>query len=230
MCGRFVLTATPEELQALFGYLDGECFPAALQHRADPADRDRAHRGHGARRFALVRWGLVPSWVRTRRRSPPHQRPRRRPIIDNGAFKARHALPPLPGAGLGLLRMAEDAGSNSGQDAPAVLAPAARRRGDRPRRPVGDLARPPTAARSIRAASSPPRANDTVAPIHDRMPVVIAPEDFDHWLTRRSGRGDALLQPGAGRPARGDPDHRPGQLGRQRRSRPARAGSTPRLL
>jgi putative SOS response-associated peptidase YedK len=29
-------------------------------------------------------------------------------------------------------------------------------------------------------------ANDKMAPIHDRMPVIIAPEDYNHWLNKKT--------------------------------------------
>jgi putative SOS response-associated peptidase YedK len=38
-------------------------------------------------------------------------------------------------------------------------------------------------------------ANDTVAPIHDRMPVVIASEDFDRWLESSDSVADLLHPP-----------------------------------
>ena len=44
MCGRFALTATPEEIEALFALLDVERVSAALQHCADAADPDGAGR------------------------------------------------------------------------------------------------------------------------------------------------------------------------------------------
>ena len=62
MCGRYALTATPEEVQALFGYLDGEDFPPRYNIApTQPVAIVRLVRG--TRRVALVRWGLVPSWV-----------------------------------------------------------------------------------------------------------------------------------------------------------------------
>ena len=35
-------------------------------------------------------------------------------------------------------------------------------------------------------------ANPLLAPLHDRMPVVVAPEDFERWLTREPLQADAL--------------------------------------
>jgi len=29
-------------------------------------------------------------------------------------------------------------------------------------------------------------ANDKIAPIHDRMPVIITPDDYDRWLTKKT--------------------------------------------
>ena len=57
MCGRYALTATPEEVQALFGYLDGEDFPPRYNIApTQPVAIVRLDRG--ARRLALVR-GLL---------------------------------------------------------------------------------------------------------------------------------------------------------------------------
>ena len=42
------------------------------------------------------------------------------------------------------------------------------------------------------------RANETMAPLHDRMPVVLSPEDWDEWLRPgplAPGRQRELLVP-----------------------------------
>jgi putative SOS response-associated peptidase YedK len=63
MCGRFALTMSPEELQALMGYLDEVDFPPRYNIApTQPVAVMRLERGE--RRFALVRWGLVPAWVK----------------------------------------------------------------------------------------------------------------------------------------------------------------------
>jgi putative SOS response-associated peptidase YedK len=38
-------------------------------------------------------------------------------------------------------------------------------------------------------------ANELVAPVHDRMPVILAPEDHARWLDPSEGDGRALLRP-----------------------------------
>lgn len=38
-------------------------------------------------------------------------------------------------------------------------------------------------------------ANDLVRPVHERMPVIVAPADFDAWLDSKSPRGREVLRP-----------------------------------
>ena len=135
MCGRFALTDAPEEVAALFGYLDAEPFPP--RYNIAPTQPIAIVREeHHARRFALVRWGLVPAWVEDPKHFlAPHQRPHRGHRRQAGV-QERHAVPPLPGSGVRLLRVAPP-----GQGEAAVLGEAAPGRGHRLRRPVGDLVR-----------------------------------------------------------------------------------------
>lgn len=63
MCGRFSLTATPDDVRALFAYIDLPNFPPRY-NIAPTQPIATVRREHGQRRFALVRWGLVPSWVK----------------------------------------------------------------------------------------------------------------------------------------------------------------------
>jgi hypothetical protein len=67
MCGRFVLTSSPQEIEALFGIDQPRATAAAaLQYRADAADPDRDRRAAAGRpgtnrpprRAMLARWGL----------------------------------------------------------------------------------------------------------------------------------------------------------------------------
>ncbi|NNG04738.1 MAG: SOS response-associated peptidase, partial [Inquilinus sp.] len=39
------------------------------------------------------------------------------------------------------------------------------------------------------------QANALVAPIHDRMPVILAPDDYDSWLDPAAADGRTLLRP-----------------------------------
>ena len=70
-------------------------------------------------------------------------------------------------------------------------------------------------------------ANADIAHIHDRMPVVIQPEDFARWLDCRSQRAARRGRPDAAAGAgflRGDPGLRQRQQGRQHRAGHAGSG------
>ena len=71
MCGRFSITATPEDVEELFGIDDVEIFPP--RYNIAPTQpilmvRQVSRGGDGANRpnreALLVRWGLIPSWVK----------------------------------------------------------------------------------------------------------------------------------------------------------------------
>ena len=63
MCGRYTVISTPEALRALFGYAEQPNFPP--RYNVAPTQPIAIVRlVEGKRQFALVRWGLLPSWVK----------------------------------------------------------------------------------------------------------------------------------------------------------------------
>jgi len=63
MCGRYVITSAPEAIRALFRYLEAPDFPP--RYNIAPTQPVPIVRlAGGERTFALVRWGLIPSWVK----------------------------------------------------------------------------------------------------------------------------------------------------------------------
>ncbi len=63
MCGRFTLTATPDEVRALLEYVEHPNFPPRY-NIAPTQPVATVRKQHGARHFALIRWGLIPPWVK----------------------------------------------------------------------------------------------------------------------------------------------------------------------
>ena len=71
----------------------------------------------------------------------------------------------------------------------------------RPRRAVGELENP-TFGQWVRTfAIITTDANEMVAEIHDRMPLILAPGDYVHWLSNEPDPGD-LLRPFPAEPMR----------------------------
>lgn len=179
MCGRFALTATSEEVQALFGYVDGEDFPPRYNIApTQPVAIVRLVRG--ARRFALARWGLVPSWVNDPRRFALLFNARAEGAADKPAFRAalryRRCLFPASGfyewrRGPGRTRQPYWVRPRGG----GLVAFAG----------LWETWSDRDGGEIDTACILTTGSNATVAPIHDRMPVVVAPADFDRWLDVR---------------------------------------------
>src|SRR5690242_87131 len=63
MCGRYVLTSAPEVFRNLFRYEQRPNFPR--RYNVVPTQPIAIVRlAEGKREFALVRWGLLPAWVK----------------------------------------------------------------------------------------------------------------------------------------------------------------------
>src|SRR5436853_2828629 len=63
MCGRYVITSAPEAIRRLFGYEDQPNFPPRY-NIAPTQPVPIVRMAEGMRSFALVRWGLIPPWVK----------------------------------------------------------------------------------------------------------------------------------------------------------------------
>ena len=176
MCGRFALTATPDEVRRLFSFTDLPNFP--------PRDDIRPTEPigvvallHGERRFLLVRWGFVPGWAKDPREFSLLINARAETAAEKPSFRGamRHGRCLVPANGFYEWR-AEGAGPKR----PHFIAP-----------PGGGLVAfaglmetwaGADGSEVDTAAILTVAANDLVAPIHDRMPAVIPPEHFDAWL------------------------------------------------
>lgn len=187
MCGRYVLTATPEELQALFGCLDAGSFPP--RYNIAPTQPIAIVRHvRGAPRLALVRWGLVPGWVKDPRDFSLLINARAEGIAGKAAFKGamqyRRCL--VPASGFYEWRRGPDK-----QRQPFLI------------RPVGGgvIAFAGLWETWMGADGSEidsgciitTAANPTVAAIHDRMPAIIPPSAYDRWLDSRAFPAAAVL-------------------------------------
>ena len=63
MCGRFVITSPPAALRQIFGYIEQPDFPP--RHNIAPTQPIPVIiLENGVRHFRLMRWGLLPGWVK----------------------------------------------------------------------------------------------------------------------------------------------------------------------
>lgn len=189
MCGRFSLFSPEEILAAMFG-LEGGGFPPP-SYNIPPARNVAAVRvapeGTAKRELALLRWGLVPSWAKD-------------PSIGNRMINARAETAPDKPAFRSAFRrrrcLVPADGFYEWRKAGARKQPYYVRMADgRPFAFAGLWERwegPDGAVVSCALLTTGP--NDLLAPIRDRMPVILSPADYGAWLDPE-GRDPAKLLP-----------------------------------
>jgi len=176
MCGRYVIISSPAAIRALFGYPEQPNFPARYNVApTQPVPIVRLH--EGKRQFVLMRWGLIPSWVKDPKGFSLLINARVESVIDKPAFRnamrRRRCLIPADGfyewKDLGgrkqpyFIRLKESGG-------PFAFAG------------LWETWTGPNGEELDTAAIVTTTANRTLSAIHGRMPVILQPDTFDLWL------------------------------------------------
>ncbi|MDE1159207.1 MAG: SOS response-associated peptidase [Neorhizobium sp.] len=192
MCGRYALTQSPDEILQFVSVIDFEPdFPARFniaptQPILVVASTER-HPGSNLpeRRAILARWGLIPGWVKDPKDFPLLINARSETAAEKASFRAamRHRRILVPASGFYEWRRPP---KESGVRPQAYWI--------RPR-DGGVIAfaglmetwASADGSEVDTAAILTTSANRAIRPIHDRMPVVIGPEDFSRWLDCKSG-------------------------------------------
>jgi len=188
MCGRFGLIPTPDELAELFALLDLEPFPpryniAPTQPILMVIAGDPREPGSNLpiRRSLLVRWGLLPGWVKDPKKFPLLFNARSEEAAEKATFRAamRHRRTLVPASGFYEWR----------KDGPKQSQPFWVRPKNGGIVAFGGLMETwsePGGSEIDTGAILTTAANADLAPIHHRMPVVIQPQDFERWLDCRN--------------------------------------------
>ena len=175
MCGRYAITTAPEAIRQLFGYPDQPNFPP--RYNVAPTQPVPIVRMvEGKRQLALVRWGLIPAWVKDPRGFTLLINARGDTAAEKPAFRAamkrRRCLFPADG----FYEWKPD-GKNK---QPYFV----RLKAGGPMAFAGlwESWMGPNGEEVETAAIVTTAANREIAHIHDRMPVIVPPEAFDFWL------------------------------------------------
>jgi putative SOS response-associated peptidase YedK len=175
MCGRYAITSAPEAIRALFRYHEQPNFPA--RYNVAPTQPIPVVRlVEGQRQFALMRWGLLPSWVKDPRAFTLVINARGESALDKPAFsnamKYRRCLIPADGF--------YDWQAGAARKQPYYVR--AKSGGPLAFAGLWETWTGPNGEELDTAAIITTRANRLLDPIHERMPVVVPPEAFDLWL------------------------------------------------
>lgn len=186
MCGRFVITSPPAALRQIFGYAEQPNFPP--RHNIAPSQPiPVVIIENGVRHFRLMRWGLLPAWLKdvsnftllinaraeTVREKPAFKNAirRRRCLIPADGYYEWHGSGPRKrpyfihrrdGAPIGLAGLAETWIGPNGEELDTVA-----------------------------IVTAPASADLSV--LHHRVPVTIVPADFERWLDCRDDNADVVM-------------------------------------
>lgn len=177
MCGRYAFNAEPSEVQSLFGLV---VLPEPLDARFNVAPRQKVPTVVGSadgtvRKFGFVTWGLLPPWA------------------ESSEYKIRP------------INARDDTVSTSGMFRPAFakrrcLLPATGfyewQQSTKPKQPYHVAMRDRRlfamaglwecwtdgTTKLFTCCSITTEPNDVLRPFHDRMPVIVRPENFTEWL------------------------------------------------
>ncbi|MGI6852856.1 SOS response-associated peptidase [Mesorhizobium sp. 1B3] len=197
MCGRFALTATPDQTAAFAGLAELEDFPARYNIAPTQpiltiiAGEPRAPGSNlPDRRAVLVRWGLIPAWVKDPKDFPLLINARSESAAEKASFKVamRHRRVLIPASGFYEWRR-----SGSNQLQAYWVRP--RRGGLVAFAGLMETWSEPGGSEIDTGAILTTSANADVAHVHDRMPIVIEPDSFSAWLDcrRREPRDVACM-------------------------------------
>jgi putative SOS response-associated peptidase YedK len=198
MCGRYVIISTPEAIRALFGYAELPNFPP--RYNVAPTQPIPVVRlVNGKRSFALMRWGLLPSWVKEPKSFPLLINARGESVLEKPAFRnamrRRRCLIPTDGF------YEWQANKSSGPKRPYFVRAKRDAAGAAPPLAFAGLYETwtgPNGEELDTAAIVTTAANRTLTAIHDRMPVFVPPEASDLWLDCANVEADvaaALIRP-----------------------------------
>lgn len=189
MCGRYALETSASELAARFE-LD-EVVDLAPRYNIAPGTDIPAirHSPEGKRVLHLLRWGLIPHWAKDPGIGAKLSNARGETVAEKpsfrDAFKRRRCLVPADGfyewKTEGRQKQPYYFSLKSGE--PFALGG------------VWESWRAPEGAILRTCCLITTGPNDIMLPVHDRMPVIVSPDDYEAWLTGEASAAQALVKP-----------------------------------
>jgi putative SOS response-associated peptidase YedK len=186
MCGRFVITSPPAALRQIFGYPEQPNFPPRF-NIAPTQPIPVVIIENGLRHFRLMRWGLLPSWVKDPRKFTLLINARSETVLEKPAFKnairRRRCL--IPADGYYEWHTSENRKRpyfiHRSDGAPMGFAG------------VAETWMGPNGEELDTVAIVTSAASADLAVLHHRVPVAIRLGDFERWLDCRADDADDVM-------------------------------------
>ena len=187
MCGRMALTLPQEAMAELFEALPANDLPPVPNYNVCPTTQvHTVTSADGTRRLRPMRWGFIPHWYKTPSDGPLLINARSETIAEKPAFRAACRERRCLVVASGFYEWKRQKGETP---LPWYVT-----RADGAPMAFGaiwqDWSRDEAAHVSVAIVTT--AANAAMAPIHDRLPLVVEPEDWPLWLGE-DGKGAATL-------------------------------------
>ena len=176
MCGRFTLRSSMADVAKMFGIAADPAAPLLFNIAPTQAVAAVRVSEKGGRELCSLKWGLVPSWaddltIGNRLINARAETVATKPAYRQ-AFKSRRCLVVADGF--------YEWQKNGRQKQPYYI----RLKDDRPFGFAGLWEKWSKAGQAVESCVLiTTDANELVAPIHNRMPVILSPESYDLWLS-----------------------------------------------
>jgi putative SOS response-associated peptidase YedK len=188
MCGRFALTATPEEIAQQFDLnAVSSLAPRFNIAPSQPVAAVRLNRDTGQREFVHFHWGLIPAWAKDPSIGYKMINARSETVAEKPSFrnalKYRRCLVPVSG-------FYEWQKVGKGKQPHFIHLV------EQPLFAVAGLWEHWQSADGSEIESCTlltTAANEMMRPLHDRMPVILQPDDYALWLDPQETKADQLL-------------------------------------
>jgi len=179
MCGRYTLRVSPAELAELFAVINE--FDWSPRYNIAPTQTVavvRDNRDGTGRELALLKWGLIPSWAKDPKIASSLINARAETVAEKPAFRSAFRKRRCLIAVDGFYEWQAIAGQKTKQ--PYFIAVR-----DVPAFAFAGLAEHWTSPEGTPVDTCTiitTTANSLMQPIHNRMPVIVDPADYDRWL------------------------------------------------
>jgi putative SOS response-associated peptidase YedK len=188
MCGRFTLQISPEQLAEIFGLLEIPVFPA--RYNIAPTQQVAVIRGNGDRhnRLDFLRWGLIPSWAKDPSIGSRMINARCETVHEKPAFRHAIKFSRCIVVASGFYEWRAEVNRKTPlyvhlkDGSPMCFAG------------IWDHWKSPEGETIESCAILTTSSNKLIAPLHERMPVILHPEEYPVWLDRELTDPEKLKQ------------------------------------
>jgi putative SOS response-associated peptidase YedK len=187
MCGRFTLTIDPYHLQQAFPWavIPNDLIP---RYNIAPSQPVAVIPNIGDNALAMYKWGLIPSWSKDPAIGDRMINARSESLAEKPSFRNAYRRRRCLIIADGFYEWKQNPGSKSKQ--PVYF----RLKDERPFAFAGlwELWHSPDGSEIRSCTIITTQPNSLLEPIHNRMPVILPPEDYKQWLATEDQHPDQL--------------------------------------